>query len=95
MCPCWVFPYFLCTGSVSFTPDLISWFLPRHVDPLISSQQFKLLEVHVGVDGERLDAAEMAARRYSLSVTDLHVVVEIPVGAVGGHFKVTFTFIYI
>ncbi|XP_074471896.1 uncharacterized protein LOC141756224 [Sebastes fasciatus] len=74
-------------GSVSFTPDLISWFLPRHVDPLISSQQFKLLEVHVGVDGERLDAAEMAARRYSLSVTDLHVVVEIPVGAVGGHFK--------
>ncbi|XP_070781578.1 uncharacterized protein [Enoplosus armatus] len=74
-------------GSVSFTPNTISWFLPRHIDPLISSGQFKLLEVHVGVDGQRLDAAEMAARRYSLSVGDVHVVVEIPVGAVGGYFK--------
>ncbi|XP_041815323.1 uncharacterized protein LOC121622432 [Chelmon rostratus] len=74
-------------GSVSFTPEMISWFLPRHIEPLISSSQFKLLEVHVGVDGQRLDPAEMAARRYSLSVTDLHVILQIPVGAVGGYFK--------
>lgn len=74
---------------------MISWFLPRHIEPLISSSQFKLLEVHVGVDGQRLDPAEMAARRYSLSVTDLHVILQIPVGAVGGYFKVSGTEVYV
>ncbi|XP_056284521.1 uncharacterized protein LOC130202792 [Pseudoliparis swirei] len=74
-------------GSVSFTPHSLSWFLPRHIDPLIFSGQFKLLEVHMGVDGQRLDLAEVANRRYSLSVNDIYIIIEIPVGAVGGHFK--------
>uniref|UniRef100_A0A8C9X3G4 Uncharacterized LOC116066419 n=1 Tax=Sander lucioperca TaxID=283035 RepID=A0A8C9X3G4_SANLU len=74
-------------GSVSFTPNTISWILPRHIDSLISSGQSKLLEVHMGVDGQRLDTAEMAARQYVLSVNEQHIVIEIPVGAVGGHFK--------
>ncbi|XP_029281423.1 uncharacterized protein LOC115003673 [Cottoperca gobio] len=74
-------------GSVSFTPNLINWFLPRHIDPLISSGQFKLLEVHMGVNGRRLDYAEMAARQYSLSLNGHHIVVGIPIGAEGGHFK--------
>nr|XP_046229753.1 uncharacterized protein LOC124050865 [Scatophagus argus] len=73
--------------SVFITPNAISWFLPRHIDPLISSGQFTLLEVHMGIDGQRLEPAEMAARRYSLSVNDVHIIVEIPVGAVGGYFK--------
>ncbi|XP_037305482.2 uncharacterized protein LOC119195016 [Pungitius pungitius] len=77
----------LMEGSVSFTPHSISWFLPRRINPLISGGHIKLLEVHMGVDGQRLDVAEMAARRYSMSVNDLYVVTEIPVGAVGGHFK--------
>ncbi|KAA8583106.1 hypothetical protein FQN60_015652, partial [Etheostoma spectabile] len=74
-------------GSVSFTPNTINWILPRNIDPLMSSGQFKLLEVHMGVDGQRLTTAEMAARQYVLSVTDVHIVITIPVGAVGGHFK--------
>uniref|UniRef100_A0A8C2ZA76 ZP domain-containing protein n=1 Tax=Cyclopterus lumpus TaxID=8103 RepID=A0A8C2ZA76_CYCLU len=73
--------------SVSFTQHSLSWFLPRQIDPLIFSGQFKLLEVHMGVDGQRLDAAEIADRRYSLSVNDVYIIIEIPVGAVGGHFK--------
>ncbi|KAK2856121.1 hypothetical protein Q5P01_004856 [Channa striata] len=77
----------LLEGSVSFTPDTVTWFLPWHIDPLVSSDQFKLLEVHVGISGQRLDAAEMAARQYSMSVNDVHVVIGIPVGAVGGYFK--------
>ena len=81
----------LCTGSVSFTPNTISWFLPRHIDPLVSSGHFRLLEVHMGVDGQRLDPAEMAARGYTLSVNDVYIVVEIPIGAVGGYFKVSGT----
>uniref|UniRef100_A0A4W6F6D0 ZP domain-containing protein n=1 Tax=Lates calcarifer TaxID=8187 RepID=A0A4W6F6D0_LATCA len=79
--------YALCIGSVSFTPNTITWYLPRHIDPLISSGQLQLLEVHIGVDGQRLDPAEMAARQYSLSINDVHIIIQIPVGAVGGYFK--------
>uniref|UniRef100_A0A3Q3RDE9 ZP domain-containing protein n=1 Tax=Monopterus albus TaxID=43700 RepID=A0A3Q3RDE9_MONAL len=75
-------------GSVSFTQNTITWYLPWHIDPLISSGQFKLLEVHMGVDGQRLDAAEMAARQYSMSVSGAYVIIEIPIGAVGGYYKV-------
>lgn len=46
----------------------------------------------MGVDGQRLNTAEMAARQYVLSVNEQHIVIEIPVGAVGGHFKVRFTY---
>ncbi|XP_045916796.1 uncharacterized protein LOC123977846 isoform X2 [Micropterus dolomieu] len=74
-------------GSVFITQNTIRWFLPRHIETLISYGPFKLLEVHMGVDGQRLDPAEMAARQYSLFVGDRHIVVEIPVGAVGGYFK--------
>uniref|UniRef100_A0A3Q3KDK6 ZP domain-containing protein n=1 Tax=Monopterus albus TaxID=43700 RepID=A0A3Q3KDK6_MONAL len=74
-------------GSVSFTQNTITWYLPWHIDPLISSGQFKLLEVHMGVDGQRLDAAEMAARQYSMSVSGAYVIIEIPIGAVGGYYK--------
>lgn len=81
----------MCAGSVAFTPNSITWFLPRHIDPLVSSGQFQLMEVHMGVDGQRLTPAEMAARGYSLSVNDIHVIVEIPIGAVGGYSKVSNT----
>lgn len=43
----------------------------------------------MGIDGRRLDAAEMAARRYFMFVSNAHVVAEIPIGAVGGYFKVS------
>lgn len=83
------------TGSVSFTLNTITWFLPRHIDPLIYSGQFKLLEVHMGVDGQRLEPPEIAARRYSLTVNDVYIIVEIPIGAVGGYFKVSSTTNYL
>lgn len=76
------------TGSVFFTSDTITWYLPWHISPLISSEQFRLLEVHVGIDGVRLHPDEMAARRYSLTVDDDYIILQIPVGAVGGFFKV-------
>ncbi|CAB1342683.1 unnamed protein product, partial [Coregonus sp. 'balchen'] len=74
-------------GAVAFTPEMITWYMPRHLDPLISSGAFTMLEVYMGIDAKRLDAEEMAARKYSLSVTDAHIIIEIPVGAVGGYFK--------
>lgn len=48
----------------------------------------------MGVDGERIDPVEAAARQYSVTVGDLYIVVEIPFGAVGGHFKVSSTEVF-
>lgn len=75
-------------GSIFFTENAIRWFLPQYIDPLISGR-FQLLEVHVGIDGSRLDPAEVAARGYSLTVGEVYVVLEIPFGAAGGHIKVS------
>ncbi|XP_061561100.1 uncharacterized protein LOC133417379 [Phycodurus eques] len=72
-------------GSVYFTANVISWFLPTRIDPLISSK-VRLLEVHVGLDGRRLDPAEMSARRYNLTVDNKYILVQIPIGAPGGFF---------
>ncbi|XP_056437863.1 uncharacterized protein LOC130374906 [Gadus chalcogrammus] len=75
------------TGGFSVTDNTISWFMPRHIDPLISADRFKLLEVHMGVNGQRLDAEEMAARQYTLVINDVHIITKIPVGAIGGYMK--------
>ena len=75
-------------GGFSVTDNTISWFMPRHIDPLISADGFKLLEVHMGVNGQRLDAEEMAARQYTLVINDVHIITKIPVGAIGGYMKV-------
>ncbi|XP_039981513.1 uncharacterized protein LOC120789089 [Xiphias gladius] len=74
------------TGGVLFTEDVISWHVPRRVTPLIDGS-FKILEIHMGINGQRLDKSQMAARGYTLSVTDFHIVVEIPVGAPDGYYK--------
>ncbi|XP_054618286.1 uncharacterized protein LOC129172507 [Dunckerocampus dactyliophorus] len=74
-------------GSVYVTENLISWFLPTRIDPLISSGNLQLLEVHMGIDGTRLDAAEVSARRYNMTVGNMYIAVHIPIGAPGGFFK--------
>ena len=43
----------------------------------------------MGIDAKRLDSEEKAARNYSVLVTEAHIIVAIPVGAVGGYFKVS------
>ncbi|XP_077409480.1 uncharacterized protein LOC144039721 isoform X2 [Vanacampus margaritifer] len=76
----------LLEGSVFFSENMISWFLPTRIDPLISFGRFRLLEVHVGVDGKRLGADEVSARRYNMTVDNMYIVVQIPIGAPGGVF---------
>uniref|UniRef100_A0A673BRJ6 ZP domain-containing protein n=1 Tax=Sphaeramia orbicularis TaxID=375764 RepID=A0A673BRJ6_9TELE len=63
--------------SIYFTPYTIIWFLPKFIEPLISTNQPRLLEVFVGIDGHRLRSAEIAARGYAITVTDLHIIVHI------------------
>uniref|UniRef100_A0A8C7PQ74 Zona pellucida protein AX 1 n=1 Tax=Oncorhynchus mykiss TaxID=8022 RepID=A0A8C7PQ74_ONCMY len=74
------------TGGVVFTDKVITWHVPRRITPLISSA-VKILETHMGIYGQRLDKTKMAARHYKLSVTESHVVIEIPVGSPDGYYK--------
>ncbi|XP_014853015.1 PREDICTED: uncharacterized protein LOC106924040 isoform X1 [Poecilia mexicana] len=74
------------TGGVLFTGDLISWHVPRRVTPLLDGR-IRLVEMNMGIDGLRLDSAQMAARGYYLSITDFHIIVEIPIGSPDGYYK--------
>ena len=75
-------------GGVSFTEDLISWRLPRHITPLLSSSSCETLEAYMGIDGQRMDEATMIAQGYYFYVTDTHFVVEMPIGSPYGYYKV-------
>ncbi|XP_031178343.1 uncharacterized protein LOC116066418 [Sander lucioperca] len=74
------------TGGVLFTNDVISWHVPRRVTPLVDVK-FKILEMYMGINGQRLDKSRMAARGYTLYTTDFHIVIEIPVGSPDGYYK--------
>ncbi|XP_041661284.1 zona pellucida protein AX 1 [Cheilinus undulatus] len=74
------------TGGVLFTEDVISWHVPRRVTPLVDGG-FRITEMHMGINGQRLDKSQMATRGYSLTTTDFHIVMEIPVGSPDGYYK--------
>ncbi|KAK6294993.1 hypothetical protein J4Q44_G00342190 [Coregonus suidteri] len=74
------------TGGVVFTDEVITWHVPRRITPLISSA-VKILETHMGIYGQRLDKTKMSARHYKLSVTESHIIIEIPVGSPDGYYK--------
>uniref|UniRef100_A0A3B5LA08 ZP domain-containing protein n=1 Tax=Xiphophorus couchianus TaxID=32473 RepID=A0A3B5LA08_9TELE len=65
----------------------ITWYLPWQMDPMTSSGQFNLLEVHFGINGQKLDAVEMQAREYSVALNDFYIVTELPIGGVGGYYE--------
>ncbi|XP_030262177.1 zona pellucida sperm-binding protein 2-like [Sparus aurata] len=74
------------TGGVLFTEDVISWHVPRRVTPLLDGGH-KVIEMHMGINGQKLDKSQMATRGYTLTATDFHIVIEIPVGSPDGYFK--------
>ncbi|XP_034383777.1 uncharacterized protein LOC117727525 [Cyclopterus lumpus] len=74
------------TGGVLFNNNVISWHVPRRVPQLVDGS-FEILEMHMGINGKRLDSSQMAARGYTLSTKDFYIVIEIPVGSPDGHYK--------
>ncbi|XP_029966682.1 uncharacterized protein LOC115402311 [Salarias fasciatus] len=74
------------TGGVLFTEDVISWHVPRRVTPLMDSSA-AITEMYLGINGQRLDKSQMASRGYTITVTDFHIVAEIPVGSPDGYYK--------
>lgn len=82
----WV-DYVLLTGGVTFVDGMISWNIPRYITPLVDGR-LKILEMHMGINGKRLDKAQMVSRGYKLSSKEYHIVIEIPVGSPDGYYKV-------
>uniref|UniRef100_A0A3B1JV37 Zona pellucida protein AX 1 n=1 Tax=Astyanax mexicanus TaxID=7994 RepID=A0A3B1JV37_ASTMX len=81
----YLFPAF--TGGLQFTDKVITWYMPRHITPLMIYNQYDLLELYMGIDGKRLDTTQMNAKGYSLSVTNSHVIISLPVGGPDGYYK--------
>lgn len=80
----------LTSDGASVVGQMISWRFPLHLTPLMSSE-VEILEMHMGVDGRRLTSEEMSSHNYGMIFTKSHVVVEIPIGAPGGYYKVGFS----
>lgn len=45
----------------------------------------------MGINGRRLTPEEMSSLNFGMTFTESHVVVEIPVGALGGYYKVGYS----
>uniref|UniRef100_A0AAV2KBB5 ZP domain-containing protein n=1 Tax=Knipowitschia caucasica TaxID=637954 RepID=A0AAV2KBB5_KNICA len=74
-------------AGVLFNQTSIRWVLPSRLSPLLSSGRVSLLDVGLGVEGRRLEAQELKEHRYRLTVSEPHILVDIPIGAKGGHYK--------
>ncbi|CAL8392199.1 unnamed protein product [Arctogadus glacialis] len=73
-------------GGVTVNDGTISWNIPRYITPLLTGR-VKILEMHMGINGKRLDKAQRASRGYTLSSTEYHLVIELPIGSPDGYFK--------
>ncbi|XP_067097631.1 uncharacterized protein [Osmerus mordax] len=74
------------TGGLIFTDKTITWHVPRRITPVIKGA-VKILKMYMGIDGQRLDKYQMAARKYTLSSTEFHIVIELPIGTPDGYYK--------
>ncbi|KAK0137804.1 Zona pellucida sperm-binding protein 2 [Merluccius polli] len=74
------------TGGVAFADGMISWNIPRYITPLLDGR-VKILEMHMGINGQRLDKAQMVSRGYTMSSKQYHIVIELPIGSPDGYFK--------
>lgn len=80
----------LTSDGASVVGEMIYWRFPLNITPLVSSE-VEILEVHMGINGRRLTPEEMSSLNFGMTFTESHVVVEIPVGAPGGYYKVGYS----
>lgn len=73
--------------------QMIYWQVPLHITPLMSLE-VEILEVHMGINGRRLTPDEMESRNYAVTFKESHVVVEIPIGASDGYYKVKLSTVF-
>ncbi|XP_041951085.1 uncharacterized protein LOC121711502 [Alosa sapidissima] len=75
------------TSGLTFTEKTITWSVPRHIHPLLTTNTCETLEVHMGIDGEQLDESQLLSKGYTMSVTDSLIIIELPVGGPDGYYK--------
>lgn len=84
-------PVILCnrfTGGLHFTDELITWYVPKYIHPLMANPQHQILQMYMGIDGKRLNQTEMQARGYTMTITELQIIISLPVGGPDGYYKV-------
>ncbi|XP_046888632.1 uncharacterized protein LOC124475835 [Hypomesus transpacificus] len=74
------------TGGLTFTDETITWHVPRRITPVIKGA-ITILNMYMGIDGQRLNQYQMAARKYTLTSTESHIVIELPIGTPDGYYK--------
>ncbi|KAL6486534.1 hypothetical protein MHYP_G00059260 [Metynnis hypsauchen] len=74
------------TGGLLFTENVITWYMPRYI-PTVMDKEHRILELYMGINGKRLDPAQMNAMGYTLSLTDSHIIISLPVGGPHGYYK--------
>uniref|UniRef100_A0AAR2IJ64 ZP domain-containing protein n=1 Tax=Pygocentrus nattereri TaxID=42514 RepID=A0AAR2IJ64_PYGNA len=79
------------TGGLLFTDNIITWYMPRYI-PTVMDQEHRILELYMGINGKRLDPAHMNAMGYTLSLTDSHIIISLPVGGPDGYYKVSYEY---
>lgn len=75
-------------GGLHFTDELITWYMPRYITPLMIVPQHQILAVHMGINGKRLSQAEMNARGHTMTISELQILISLPVGGPDGYYKV-------
>ncbi|KAB5540071.1 hypothetical protein PHYPO_G00097150 [Pangasianodon hypophthalmus] len=75
------------TGGLHFTKELITWYMPQYIMPLVTNPQYQILEIYMGIDGKRLNQTEMKARGYTLTMTESQIKISLPVGGPDGYYK--------
>ncbi|TSR99429.1 Zona pellucida sperm-binding protein 2 [Bagarius yarrelli] len=74
-------------GGLSFTDELITWYMPHYITSLMTDPIHQMLENYMGVNGKWLSEVEMMDRGYSMMVTEQHVIVSLPIGGPDGYYK--------
>ncbi|NXK91426.1 ZP2 protein, partial [Formicarius rufipectus] len=74
--------------GVDYVNRTITWTVPKYIPPLSAgATSFKDVLVEAGVDLHKLSAKEMASRKYVLMNDINAIMMKIPIGAEGGHYK--------
>lgn len=63
--------------------------MPQYITPLMTDPRYQILEMHMGIDGKRINHALMEARGYTLIIKELQIIISLPVGGPDGYYKVS------
>ncbi|XP_062858610.1 zona pellucida protein AX 1 [Trichomycterus rosablanca] len=75
------------TGGLYFTDNIITWYMPRYITPLMTQRTYVIIELYMGIEGKRLSQAQMNAKGYNLTMTETQIIMKLPFGGPDGYYK--------